>query len=108
MTLHRLFNAAALSAAIAIMPAALAQTAVNADDHSCAELTKMVNDAGTLRLNARYHNPNGSENYSERDFTGRGARCQFSNERPPQWLLYAKNGEICQRLNVCLPRSFGR
>ncbi len=93
---------------LAVAPVAVAQSPVEADKHSCAELGKLVDDAGELQLNARTRNPNGSEGYSLHTFISRGARCQFSDERHSQWRIYAASNEICEDLYICLPRSIGR
>ncbi len=93
---------------LALASVAVAQSPVEADKHSCAELGKLIDEAGKLQLNARIHNPNGSEGYSLNTFISRGARCQFADERHSQWRIYAASNEICEDLYICLPRSVGR
>ena len=93
---------------LALAPVAVAQSPVEADKHSCAELGKLIDEAGKLQLNARTHNPNGNEGYSVDTFISRGTRCQFTGERHSRWRIYAAGKEICEDLYLCLPRSTGR
>ena len=93
---------------LAPAPVAVAQSPVEADKHSCAELGKLIDEAGKLQLNARTHNPNGNEGYSVDTFISRGTRCQFTGERHSRWRIYAAGKEICEDLYLCLPRSTGR
>lgn len=93
---------------LALAPVAVAQSPVEADKHSCAELGKLIDEAGKLQLNARTHNPNGNEGYSVDTFISRGTRCQFTGERHSRWRVYAAGDEICEDLYLCLPRSTGR
>ena len=88
--------------------AAPAQTPVEGAQHTCAELGQMVQQAGTLQINARTRNPNGSENMNLHTYIANGQRCEFFDDRPSQWRIYAKDDEICENLNTCLPRSLGR
>jgi hypothetical protein len=92
---------------LALPSAAGAQSPVEADKHSCAELEKLIGEAGKLQLNARTRNPNGNEDHSLITFISRGARCQFVGERPSRWRIYAASNEICKDLYICLPRSVG-
>lgn len=94
--------------ALALASVAVAQSPVEADKRSCAELGKLIDEAGELELNARVHNPNGSEGYSLNTFISRGARCQFAGERHSRWRIYAASDEICEELYICLQRSSGR
>ncbi len=93
---------------LALAPVAVAQSPVEADKHSCAELGKLVDDAGELQLNARTHNPIGSEGYSLNTFISRGTRCPFANDSPSRWRVYAASTEICEDLYICLPRPSDR
>ncbi len=90
---------------LALPSVAEAQSPVEADKHSCAELKKLIGEAGKLQLNARTRNPNGNEDHSLITFISRGARCQFPGERPSQWRIYAASNEICEDLYTCLPHS---
>ena len=105
--LQRFFGAT-LVVLVFIAPMARAQPQIEADDHHCAALGQMVTEAGKLRINARTRNPHGSENHSLRTFVSSARQCDFFDEEPTQWRVYAAGGEICQNLYICLPRpSFG-
>ena len=92
----------------ALAPVAGAQSPVEADKHSCAELGKSIDEAGKLQINARTRNPNGNEGYSLNTFISHRARCPFPDERPSQWRIYATSNEICEDLYICLPRPSSR
>jgi hypothetical protein len=94
--------------AFALAPVAAAQSPIEADKHSCAELGKLIDEAGKLTLNARVRNPNGNEDYSLNTFISRRARCPFPQEVPSLWRVYAANNEICENLYICLPRPTSR
>lgn len=93
--------AATLAAAASV---AGAQTTVEAADHSCSVLEDKIREAGKLRVNAKTHNPHGNERVSERTFISPAARCDFFDEVPTLWRVYAAGGEICQGTHVCLQR----
>ena len=101
-----LFTAALVAASNSV-----AQDVVNAEDHSCGELAGKVAAAGELAIRGRHHNPNASERVGINVYVPNAGRdswvCEFFDERPSQWRIYAKGGEICRNLHICLPASFG-
>ncbi len=90
------------------IPGVFAQGAIEAKDYKCAELEQMVADAGKLRINAKNNHPHGSERVSERTFVRSDGSCDFFDDTPTQWRIYASGGAICEGLYICLPKpSYG-
>jgi hypothetical protein len=78
---------------------------VDATRYECATLEDMVRSAGRLSISAVHVNPHGGGGVSTNTFVSGPAHCTFIDEWPSQWKIRAKDGEVCTRLYICLPRD---
>ena len=91
--------------ATAAVPGAEPAAQVDATLHECAALEQMVRSAGRVSIRAVHVNPHGGGGPSTNTFVAGPGYCTFIDEWPSQWLIRAKDGEVCTRLYICLPRD---
>ena len=78
---------------------------VDGAQFECAELERMVRSARRLSITALHVNPHSGDRESTNTFVAGPAYCRFLDEWPSQWKIRARNGEVCLRLYICLPRD---
>ena len=79
---------------------------VDGTQFDCAELERMVYGARRLSIIAVHVNPHSGERVSTNTFVAGPGYCTFLDEWPSQWKIRVKDGEVCTRLYICLPRDF--
>ena len=107
-TVHRVRLVALLVVACASGAELAAQDStprVDGAQFECAELEQMVRSARRLSITAVHVNPHSDDRESTNTFVARPAFCTFLDEWPSQWKIRARNGEVCLRLFICLPRD---
>lgn len=78
---------------------------VDAEKFECAELEAMIRSRGRVSITALHVNPHSDERLTTNTFVAGPPYCTFLDEWPTQWVIRAKDGEVCTRLAICLPRD---
>ena len=104
--MHELGRAGVLALLGAVASGVEAVPHVDGAQFDCAELEGMVLSARRLSISAVHVNPHSVERVSTNTFVAGAAFCTFLDEWPSQWRIRAKDGEVCTRLYICLPRDF--